>query len=266
MVLWNRSAAKAEPLVARGAQWAATPAAAATGAELVIAMVADDPASRAVWLGPDGALGGMSPGAFAIECSTLTRGLILELDRQARAKVLRFIDCPVTGRPDAAAAGKLTLLVGAEPADLAAARPVLESFSETIRHFGPAGAGTAYKLMINLMGAVQIAALGEGLVMAERLGLDRVAVVEAIETSAAASRQVVFHARRMAERRFSDPTFTAELRHKDAAYGVALAREVGACVPLGETSVAWFDAANRLDPAGDEGRVIDAIEAKKARS
>ncbi len=259
LAVWNRSAEKAKPVLEKGARFAKTPAEAATGADVVITMLADDPASEAVWLGYEGALAVMKPGTTAIECSTLTRQYVIDLGAKAKARGIRFIDCPVTGRPNVAAQGKLTLLVGADPADLAATRPLLEQFSETIRYFGPVGAGTAYKLMINLMGAVQIAALAEGLIMAERLGLDRDAVVDAIETSASASRQVLLHCRRMAERNFSDPSFTAGLRHKDAAYGAALAKEVGAARVLGDASVAWFAEAKAIHADADEGIVIDAV-------
>ncbi len=265
LTVWNRSGAKAEPALAKGARLARTPAEAANGADVVITMLSDDPASQAVWLGSDGALAVMQAGTTAIECSTLTRASVIDLGAKAKARGIRFIDCPVTGRPNVAAQGKLTLLVGADPADLAATRPLLEQFSETIRVFGPVGAGTAYKLMINLMGAVQIAALAEGLVMAERLGLDRNAVVDAIENSASASRQVVHHCRRMAERNFTDPSFTAGLRHKDAAYGAALAEEVGAAHILGDTSVAWFAAAKAMDADADEGLVIEAV-ARRTRA
>ena len=264
VAVWNRSPEKARPVVALGARLAPTPAAAATGAEVVLTMLADDPASEAVWLGPDGALAVMQPGTTAIECSTLTRRFVLELASKVRARGIRFIDCPVTGRPNVAAQGKLTLLVGADPADLEAVRPLLEEISEAIRHFGPVGTGTAYKLMINLMGSVQIAALAEGLVLAEKLGLDREAVVQAIESSASASRQVVHHCRRMAERNFTDPTFTSGLRHKDAAYGAALARELGTTAVLGDASVAWFAAAKASDADADEGIVIEAVAQKSA--
>ena len=266
VAVWNRSAEKARALLGLGARLARTPAEAATGAEVVFTMLADDPAARAVWLGPDGALAAMGPGTTAIECSTLTRGLVLELAQKAQARGIRFIDSPVTGRPNVAALGQLTLLVGADPADLAAMRPLLAEISETIRHFGPVGTGTAYKLTINLMGAVQIAALAEGLVMAERLGLDRETVVAAIETSASASRQVVHHCRRMAERTFADPSFTTALRHKDAAYGADLAREVGTAPLLGQISVDWFAAAKAIDADADEGLVIDAVSGHASTS
>lgn len=260
LTVWNRTPEKARPLVERGARLAKSPSDAATGADVVMTMLADDPAAERAWLGPDGALAAMKPGTIAIECSTLTRRFVVDLGRRMASKGIRFIDCPVTGRPNVAAEGKLTLLVGASPEDLAAAKPVLDAVGEKIRHFGPVGAGTAYKLMINLMGAVQIAALAEGLNMADRLDLDRNAVVDAIADSASASRQVVYHVRRMSERNFADPTFTAALRHKDAAYAAELAEEVGAAIPLGDTSVVWFAAVKLLEPDGDEARVVQCVQ------
>ena len=96
------------------------------------------------------------------------------------AAALIYIDSPVTGLPDAAAAGKLTLLVGAEPADLEKARPYLAPLSTTIRHFGAVGSGTVFKLINNLMGAVQIASLAEGIAIAEQAGLDMKLVAESL--------------------------------------------------------------------------------------
>jgi 3-hydroxyisobutyrate dehydrogenase-like beta-hydroxyacid dehydrogenase len=159
VAVWNRSKAKAEDLIARGARWAASPSDAADGADAVVTMVADDAASRAVWLGNDGAAAKMKSGALAIECSTVSYQHALDLSRELRGRGFVYVDCPVTGLPDAAAAGKLTLLVGAAPADLEKARPYLAPLSTTIRHFGAVGSGTVFKLINNLMGAVQIASL-----------------------------------------------------------------------------------------------------------
>src|SRR5665213_1783006 len=209
LAVWNRSKAKAEDLIARGARWAASPADAANGADAVVTMVADDEASRAVWLGKDGAAATARAGALAIECSTISYRHALDLARELRARGLVYIDSPVTGLPDAAAAGKLTLLVGAEAADLEKARPYLEPLSAAIRHFGAVGTGTVYKLINNLMGAIQIAGLAEGLAIAEQAGLDMKLVLEAVETGVAASPQVIRHSRRMVARDFSGATFTA---------------------------------------------------------
>ncbi len=118
------------------------------------------------------------------------------------------------------------------PADLESARPYLAPLSTTIRHFGPVGSGTVYKLINNLMGAIQIAGIAEGLAIAEQAGLDMKLVLEAIETGVAASPQVIRHSKRMAARNFGGATFTAALRHKDAAYAVTLAESLLSDDPL----------------------------------
>src|SRR6202022_161294 len=203
--------------------WAGAPADAAEGADAIVTMVADDEASRAVWLGKDGAASAAKAGTLAIECSTVSYTHALELAGGLRGRSLIYIDSPVTGLPDAAAGGKLTLLVGAEPADLERARPYLVPLSTTIRHFGAVGGGTVYKLINNLMGAIQIAGIAEGLAIAEQAGLDMKLGLEAFETGAPASPQVIRHSKRMVARNFSGATFAETLRHKDAAYAVALA-------------------------------------------
>ena len=107
LAIWNRSKAKAEDLIARGARWATSPADAADGADAVVTMVADDAASRAVWLGKDGAAATAKAGTLAIECSTVSYGHALDLARELRGRGLIYIDSPVTGLPDAAAARKI---------------------------------------------------------------------------------------------------------------------------------------------------------------
>src|SRR6266403_1852537 len=227
VAVWNRSKAKADDLIARGARSAQNPAEAANGADAVVTMVADDAASRAVWLGKNGAASTAKPGALAIECSTVSYQHALDLARELRRRGLIYIDSPVTGLPDAAASGKLTLLVGAEPEDLERARPFLAPLSTVIRHFGAVGSGTVYKLINNLMGAIQIAGIAEGLAIAEQAGLDMTLVLEAIETGVAASPQVIRHSKRMAARNFSGATFTAALRYKAALQGCRLRRGAG---------------------------------------
>jgi 3-hydroxyisobutyrate dehydrogenase-like beta-hydroxyacid dehydrogenase len=263
VAVWNRSRAKADDLVARGARWAGSPAEAAVGADAIVTMVADDDASRAVWLGKDGAAIIAKAGALAIECSTVSYQQALDLARDLRARGLVYIDCPVTGLPDAAAAGKLTLLVGAEPADLEKARPFLAPLSTTIRHFGPVGSGTVYKLINNLMGAVQIASLAEGLAIAEQAGLDITLVADAMATGAVASPQVIRHSKRMAARDFSGASFTASLRHKDAAYAVALAEKLLSGVPVSRAALAAYERAKAYAPDEDEARMIEIVSRPK---
>src|SRR5207253_8863017 len=116
VAVWNRSKAKAEDLIARGARWASSPADAADGADAVVTMVADDEASRAVWLGKDGAAATMKAGSLAIECSTVSHQHALDMARELRGRGLIYVCCPVTGLQLAAAAGLLSLLVGGAPA------------------------------------------------------------------------------------------------------------------------------------------------------
>ena len=264
VAVWNRSKAKAEDLIARGARWASSPADAADGADAVVTMVADDAASHAVWLGKDGAASTMRAGTLAIECSTVSYDHALDLARELRGRGLAYIDSPVTGLPDAAASGKLTLLVGAEPTDLERARPYLVPLSTTIRHFGAIGCGTVYKLINNLMGAIQIAGIAEGLAIAEQAGLDMKLVLEAVETGVAASPQVIRHSKRMAARNFEGATFTSALRHKDAAYAVRLAESLLSGAPLmGRAAVEAYARAKAYAPDDDEARMIEIVSRPK---
>ena len=258
LAIWNRSKSKASDLIARGARWATSPADAADGADAVVTMVADDAASRAVWLGKDGVTGTAKAGTLAIECSTVSYGHALDLARELRGRGLIYIDSPVTGLPDAAAAGKLTMLVGAELAELDSARPYLAPLSTTIRHFGAVGSGTVYKLINNLMGAIQIAGLAEGLAIAEQAGLDMKLVLETIEAGVAASPQVIRHSKRMVARDFGGASFAAALRHKDAVYAVALAESLLSSAPLmGRAAVQAYDRARAYAPDEDEGKMIE---------
>ena len=190
VTVYNRTASRAEPLQRLGARVADSPRAAAQNADVIVGMTADDDSSRYMWLGEAGALSAANaPDALAIECSTLSHDWVLDLARQVRARGFRYVDAPVTGLPDAAAAGTLTLLVGADPADLDAARPVFASLATRVLHFGAVGQGTVYKLMVNLLGAVQIASAAEGMALASAASLDLKLVADAIASGQAASQR-----------------------------------------------------------------------------
>jgi 3-hydroxyisobutyrate dehydrogenase len=231
LTVYNRTRAKAEPLMAQGAQIADTPRAAVQGAAIVIGMVGDDSASRAIWLGQDGALAGAEPGAVLVECSTLSLGWVRELAGLAAAHGLALLDAPVSGSKDAAAAGELKLMVGGDGAALERARPALDAISQRIFHFGPTGAGAMMKLVNNMMGAAQAAALAEGLVLAERAGLDMEQVVPFILNGAPGSPIVKGKAARMVARDYHDTQFALKWMHKDATYALRAADEFGVPMP-----------------------------------
>jgi 3-hydroxyisobutyrate dehydrogenase len=262
LTVFNRTASRAAPFANLGARIADTPRAAAQKADVIIGMTADDESSRVMWLGEDGALAAdNSPDALAIECSTLSHDWVLELAQQVRGRGFRYVDAPVTGLPDAASAGTLTLLVGAEPADLDAARPTFASLATRVLHFGAVGQGTVYKLMINLMGAVQIASAAEGMVLAERAGLDLKLVADAVASGQAASPQVVRNVRRfVAGDHGTNVNFTPALRLKDIDYALRLANKSGADCAFGKVAAAVY---GKLCAQGfgaeNESRVIDVL-------
>jgi 3-hydroxyisobutyrate dehydrogenase len=265
---YNRTPEKAAVLKNFGAMTAGTPREAAEGADAIVAMVGDDEASREVWTGEHGALSARhASSALAIECSTISHRWTLELAALAHERGLRFADCPVTGLPDAAAAGTLGIFVGAPADTLEAARPFLEPMAGDIVHFGPIGSGIAYKLMINLMGAVQIAAGAEGLVIAERAGLDLQAVADAIQRGQAASPQVVRNTQRMVGGDHeTNVVFSGRWRLKDTLYGIEFARSLGVDAAFGETAGRVYQM---LVASGfgdlNETKVIDVIRFNRPR-
>jgi len=269
LAVFNRTAARAEPLARYSVRVGTSPRDAARKADVIIGMTADDDSSRAMWLGDEGALAAdNAPDALAIECSTLSYDWVLELAEKVRARGFRYVDSPVTGLPDAAAAGTLTLLVGADAADLDAARPVFASLATRVTHFGGVGQGTVYKLMVNLLGAVQIASAAEGMALVERAGLDRKLVADAIASGQAASPQVVRNVRRfIAGDHSTSVNFTPALRLKDVEYALRLSRRLDAPQALGEAAAELY---RRLCAAGfgadNESRIIDLVRQKQLGS
>jgi 3-hydroxyisobutyrate dehydrogenase len=260
--VYNRSLEKTLKLKEAGATIAPSPRVAAEGADAIFASISDDDASRLVWTGPEGALSAnLSPATFVLECSTLSHDWVLQLAGMVAARGLRYIDCPVAGRPDAAAAGKLNLFVGARDVDLAAVRPLLEPLRKNIFHFGPAGAGTAFKLIYNLMGATQIAALAEGMVVAEAAGIDLHVAAQAFAGGATGSPHIVRHAPIMAEGKQGQAVaFSGRGRLKDSLYGVRLAEKLKRQAVLGKATVYVFDQMVSLGMgASNDSELIDAL-------
>jgi 3-hydroxyisobutyrate dehydrogenase len=236
LTVYNRTPAKAEPLAAKGARVAETPKGAVSTAQVILSMVGDDTASRAMWLGENGALAGAKPDTVLVECSTLSLDWVRELAGHAASHNLAFLDSPVTGSKDAAEAGELRLLVGGDAAVLERVRPVLEAVSRRIDLFGPTGSGALIKLINNLMGGVQAVVLAEGLALAERAGLDMEQVVSFIINGAPGSPIVKGKAGRMAARDYADTQFALKWMHKDTTYALRAADEFG--VPMPTVAVA----------------------------
>lgn len=230
--VYNRTKEKADPLLARGAIWAESPAAAAAKAGMVISVVGDDAASRTVWMGPEGAIEGARPGTYVIECSTLSLAWVRELHAAAQARGLKFADAPMAGSKPAAAGGTILLYVGAEPEVFKAIQPVLQSFSRGQVLFGLPSSGAAYKLINNMMAAAQVAALGEGMALAEKAGLNMETVLNAVNDGVLASMVVKMKAPNIIDRKHDDALFALRWMHKDMTYALRIGDELGVPLPV----------------------------------
>jgi len=242
LTVYNRTAAKAQPLVDAGARLAATPAEAAKGASVVVAMLADDAASRAVWLGDDGALQAASDGAVLIEASTVSPAWISDLAGLAAQRGLEFLDAPVTGSRMQAQGGQLTFLVGGSEKTLEAVTPVLKSMSKEIVHLGPIGSGAKLKLINNFLCGVQVASLAEGLAWIERSGLNREKALAFLKAGAPGSPLLSAISTRMVDHSYA-VNFLLRLMAKDLLYAQNEATQCDVDLTMAETARTLFEAA-----------------------
>jgi 3-hydroxyisobutyrate dehydrogenase len=242
LTVYNRTAAKAQALVNGGARLAPTPADAARGASIVISMLADDQASREVWLGRNGALAAAAQGTILIESSTVSPAWIAELAGQAAQRGVEFLDAPVTGSRMQAATGQLSFLVGGSERALATATPVLQAMSKEILHLGPVGSGAKLKLINNFLCGVQIASLAEGLAWIERSGLDREKALAFLKTGAGGSPVIGAVSARMVSQIYG-VNFLLRLMAKDLRYAETEAARCDLELTTAETARKLFEVA-----------------------
>ena len=217
LTVYNRTAEKAQALGNNGARLARTPADAAQDASIVISMLADDNASRRVWLGDHGALAAAAQGTILIESSTVSPTWIEELAGHAARRGLEFLDAPVTGSRMQAAAGQLSFLVGGSEKTLETVTPVLRAMSKEILHLGPVGSGAKLKLINNFLCGVQVASLAEGLAWIERSGLDREKALTFLKSGAPGSPLLGAISARMVSQIYG-VNFLLRLMEKDLRY------------------------------------------------
>ena len=240
LTVWNRTAAKAEPL---GIPVAASPAEAASRAEVVITMVADPPALEAVTEGPDGVAAGAGDDATVIEMSTVGPASI---ERLASILSARLLDAPVLGSLAEAEAGTLSIFVGGEQELFERRRDLLSALGKSL-YVGPSGSGAAAKLVANSTLINVIGALGEALALAEALGLSRESAFEVLGTTVLAAQA---ERRRPAlESGEFPPRFPLRLARKDAD----LIAEQGLDLRLTQAGRSW------LAEAGDGDQDYSAV-------
>jgi 3-hydroxyisobutyrate dehydrogenase len=251
--VWNRDLSKTAPLRDAGAQVASSPAEAVREADIALAMLASDVASRSVWI-DGGALAAMKPDSIVIESSTLTINWSRELAAAATAHALEILDAPVTGSKSQAQSGSLRFLVGGDAGVLDRARPVLEAMGSTI-HVGAQGSGTLLKLINNFLCGVQVASFAEALAMIERSGLNVSQAAEVLTGGAPGSPLIKTVAQRMLERAY-EPNFFVPLMAKDLAYAGQAFSAAGIGSALAEAArQRYLDA----ESAGFADRDIAAI-------
>jgi 3-hydroxyisobutyrate dehydrogenase len=242
LAVYNRNREKALPFASLGALIASSPREAASRAQIILSMVADDVASREVWLGENGALAGVAPNSILIECSTLSVAWAKELAAASAKHGCQFLDAPVTGTKPHAASGELLFLVGGSAETVAAARPVFAVLGRDVVHLGPVGSGALMKLINNFLCGVQAASLGEGLAMINAGGLDRDKALSILTTGAPGSGIV----KRVAERVTTDdftPNFALRWMAKDLSYAVGEAAKSGISLQTAAAALSLFQNA-----------------------
>jgi 3-hydroxyisobutyrate dehydrogenase len=242
VTLYNRNREKAAQFAGAGAVVANSPREAASNADIVISIVADDVASRAVWLGENGALAGATAGSVLIESSTLTVAWVLELAKAAAQKGCPFLDAPVTGTKPHAASGQLLFLVGGPAAALETARPVFAVTGRDAIHLGANGNGARLKLINNFLCAVQAASLAEASAMIDRGGLDQEKALSVLTNGAPGSPVLkTISARAVA----NDPevNFVLRLMAKDIGYAIEDAARNNVTLETGASALSVFKRA-----------------------
>jgi 3-hydroxyisobutyrate dehydrogenase len=243
VLVWNRTPARAEALVPSGAVPCPSPAALAAAAEVVLTILTDAAAIEAVYGGPDGLLAAPLAGKLVIDMSTVRPETARALAGRVRAAGAAFVECPVGGTVAPARDGKLFGLAGGDAAEVARARPILETLCRRVEHVGPVGAGASMKLAINLPLAVYWQALGEALALCRDVGLDGAQLVGILADTSGGP--TVLRNRAEVVARVLDGarvpgTVDGETLLKDLDIMLAEAEALGARLPVAEAAAAGY--------------------------
>ncbi len=262
---YNRTPDKTALLVAAGGRAATSVADAVHGADVVAIMVPDSPDVRAVLTDPGGVLDSAAPGALVIDFSSIRPDVTVELAGLAREQGLRYLDAPVSGGEAGAKAATLSIMVGGDGADVASARPLLETLGRTVVHVGPSGSGQTVKAANQLVVAGNIALLAEALLFLEAHGVDTTAALEVLGGGLAGSAVLVQKGEKMRTRSF-DPGFRIALHHKDLGIVVDAARAAGVVTPVAALVAQLMASAVAVGDGGlDHSALLRTLERLSGR-
>jgi 3-hydroxyisobutyrate dehydrogenase-like beta-hydroxyacid dehydrogenase len=246
VVVYNRTPDRATALAEKiGASVAETPAEAASSADVVITMVADDAAVREMFEGPDGIAAGIREGSVAVDMSTVLPDTMRAMAPGVRARGAGILDGPVSGSVSSTLAGELTVMVGGATADLERARPVLDRLARRVFHLGPLGSGAVMKLAVNTLIFGLNGAVAEGLVLAERNGIDRALAYEVLASSAAGAPMVAYKRANFVEPEATPVAFSLALADKDLRLIRELAEASETSMPQARVNLDTIQAAER---------------------
>ncbi len=240
VTVWNRTASRADELVAAGAKLAKSPKEAASGADVLITIVSDPPALEEVLWGKNGdggtvgaadaALAGLKAGAIYIDSSTVSPDLARKIASACSSKGVKFLDAPVTGGDWGAKKGELVFMVGGDAETLKAAEPVIGVMGKKWFLLGPNGAGQTIKLAMNSILALQIQSLAEALALVTAAGLKGEGLVEVMQSSMARSGVLDVKAPNLLKGEYV-PSFPLRLMYKDVSLAMDLAKQLGVKLP-----------------------------------
>jgi 3-hydroxyisobutyrate dehydrogenase-like beta-hydroxyacid dehydrogenase len=238
---WNRTKAKAQPLLDAGMGWADTPRELAARSDVLFTMLTDSRALDATAGGDDGILAGLRPGTVWSDLSTIAPDASVELAERAHERGAFFLDTPVSGSPATLAAGQMSVMVGGDRAAFEHVEEVLAAIGPKVTYIGPNGQAILTKVAINLALVVSVTAFAEAVALVERAGVDREAVVDAALKSVIASPVLGYRAPLLVDD--TDVYADVDLQQKDLVLAQELARRLGAAVPTCSATSEMLSAA-----------------------
>jgi 3-hydroxyisobutyrate dehydrogenase len=242
---YNRTKEKAAPLIAAGMRWCDSPREVAERAEVVLSMVTNVAALRAVADGADGILAGLGPGRVYVDMSTVSPAASRELAARVRERGAEMLDAPVAGSVSTLEQGRLSVMVGGDAATFERVKPILLDVGPTVTRVGANGQAVLMKIAHNLSLAVQMLAFSEGVLLAEKGGIERSVAVDVLTSSAIASPMVKYRGP-FVLRQPDEAWFDVNMMQKDMVFALEAGRELD--VPLPTTAVAneYLTAARAL--------------------
>lgn len=234
LTVWNRTAGKADSLVAAGAKLAGSPAEVAAQSDITVICVSDTPDVEAVILGKGGVMEGAKPGSVVVDCSTISPIATRKLNAALAEKGVSMLDAPISGGSEGAANGTLSIMVGGEAAVFERAMPLFKAMGKTITHVGKSGAGQTVKLVNQILVVCTMLGVSEALLFAQAGGVDLQKTLNAVSAGAAGSWMLSNRGPQVIRRDWR-PGFMIDLQQKDVRLVLDAAEKMG--VPLPGTAL-----------------------------